>query len=227
MRGTNMEGQRYTGFVGQKFNEDGSVRRFPGNTVISKITPDMPIYSGLVEKQQQLKNVPCAGKYAFLPPSSLHMTVIEGVCDQVRRKENWPKNLPLDMPMEQVNRFFVECYGRLSPPESFNMRLARTRFSNLLFMVLEPADKNTSKSLKTFRDSFAKETGIRFPNHDTYTFHISMAYNLIPLTDEDRVILKAAEEEVFHKFSIEHPTFRLKAPTLTSFDTMFRFDDLC
>ena len=32
--------QQYTGFVGQKFNEDGSVRRFPGNTVISKITPN-------------------------------------------------------------------------------------------------------------------------------------------------------------------------------------------
>jgi hypothetical protein len=49
-----MEKPRYMGCVGQKFNEDGSVREFPGNTVISKITPDMPIYTGLELRKPRL-----------------------------------------------------------------------------------------------------------------------------------------------------------------------------
>jgi hypothetical protein len=219
--------KQYTGFVGQKFNEDGSVRGFPGNTVISKISPDMPIYAGLVETQRRLKALDSAGKYAFLPPSSLHMTVIEGVCDQVRTPEKWSSKLALDMPLPDVNRFVSDCYARLSPPESLSMRIARTYFGRLLLVILEPADALTAKSLADFRDQFARESGIRFPNHDDYTFHISLAYLLINMRADEESVFQAEQDEVLSDLSSRFPVLELRKPDLTSFENMFRFDNLC
>lgn len=218
--------KQYTGFVGQKFHEDGSVREFPGNTVISKITPDMLIYSGLVETQERLKALDRAGKYAFLPPSSLHMTVIEGVCDQVRTPARWSSELALDMPLPEVNQFVLDCYARLSPPDSLRMRIAKTDFSQLLFIVLEPADAAAERSLKDFRDQFALETGIRFPNHDTYTFHVSLAYKLIHLTADEERVFRGEQEEVLQDLVTKYPVLELRKPDLTSFENMFRFDNL-
>ncbi len=50
-----METSQYTKAVGQKFHKDGSVRRFPGTTVISTLPPSLPIYAGLVDAQERLK----------------------------------------------------------------------------------------------------------------------------------------------------------------------------
>lgn len=218
---------QYTGAVGQKFNKDGSVREFPGNTVISKITPDMPVYSGLVETQDMLKAIDSGGKYGFLPPSSFHMTVIEGVCDQVRRPENWTSKLPLDAPLAEVTQLVLDRYRKLSPPESLSMRIVRANFSNLLTIRLEPADAPTAKALKDFRDQFASETGIRFANHDTYTFHISLAYRLIQMTPEEERPFQELQEETGPKLQARFPVIELNPPVLTTFDDMFRFDELC
>ncbi len=66
-----MEAPQYTKAVGKKFYKDGSVRRFPGNTVISKILPSLPIYAGLVDAQKRLKAADSMGKYVFFPTAQL------------------------------------------------------------------------------------------------------------------------------------------------------------
>jgi len=222
-----MSGTRYTWAVGQKFNEDGSVRRFAGNTCISRITEDMPLYTGLMEVQKRMKALECAGKYGFLPPSSFHMTVIEGVCDQVRKAERWSSKLPLDTPLEEFNQRMLEWFAKLSPPDSFTMRVAGADFSKLQYIALEAASQETTLSLKEFRDAFSEETGIRFPDHDTYRFHMSLAYKLIHLTPEEEEVIKENELEVQQELVEKYPTFKLPSPVLTVFDNMFRFDDAC
>lgn len=222
-----MEKPQYTRHVGQKFNEDGSVRAFPGNTCISKIVPEMPIYTGLVQLQERLKELDVDGKYGFLPPSSFHMTVIEGVCDQFRRPENWSSKLPPDMPLADVTEFVLERYKKLTPPASMRMQVARTYFQGLLLVILKPADTETAQALKSFRDQFAAETGIRFKNHDDYTFHISLAYRLIEMTPEEEQPFVDLQEEAARKLQAAYPTFELRKPSLTTFQSMFQFDDIC
>lgn len=68
-----MDKSKYTRFVGVKFNDDGSVRAFPGNTVISKITVEMPIYTGLVAAQDKLKTLDFAGKYSRSYPMRIRV----------------------------------------------------------------------------------------------------------------------------------------------------------
>lgn len=222
-----MEKPQYTRHVGQKFNEDGSVRTFPGNTCISKVVPEMPIYSGLLELQNRLKALDVNGKYGFLPPSSFHMTVIEGVCDQFRKPELWSSKLPLDMPLNEVTKFVLERYRKLTPPTSLRMQVARTYFEGLLLVILQPADAVAAKALKDFRDQFAEETGIRFRNHDNYTFHISLAYRLIEMTPEEEQQFVALQEEAARKLQQAYPVFEMRKPSLTTFENMFQFDDIC
>ena len=220
-----MEAPQYTRAVGQKFNKDGSVRRFPGNTVISKITPATPIYVAIVEAQQRLKAANWAGKYAFLPPSSFHMTVIEGLCDHVRRPELWSKELDLEMPFDEVNQFMLERFARLSPLTRIEMRILPIKTSRLLVVGLEPADPECARSLQHFRDEFSLGTGIRFPDHDTYRYHITLAYNLIELTADEEPAVVSAQEDVQSGLASGYPSIALKEPRLTFFENMFHFDD--
>ena len=219
--------QKYTRFVGEKFHEDGSVRAFPGNTVISKITPDMPIYVGLVEAWERLKAVEFAGKYAFLPPTSFHMTVMEGLCEQVRTPEQWSTKLSLHMPLAEVNQFMRDCFSRILLPRTLTMRIVSGVFSQLIVLYLEPADTDTAQALKTFRDQFSRETGIRFPRHDAYTYHISLAYNLIPLAASEEHMIQEEQQEIQHALSIKYPSFQLGRPRLTFFENMSQFEDAC
>ncbi len=222
-----IEHQQYTKVIGEKFHKNGSVRTFPGNTVISKIPDDLPIYAGLVEAQKRLKAIDTSGKYAFLPPSSLHMTVMEGLCDQVRIPERWSQKLDLHKAWGDVNQFMFDCFSRMSPPHSLTMRIAGFSFSRWPVLVLEPANPTTAHSLQDFREQFSLETGIRFPNHETYTYHISLAYNLIVLTDDDERLFRKTQQELYHALSATYPIIELAPPRLTYFENMFRFDDAC
>lgn len=107
---------KYAEAVGQKLNEDVLVRRFPGNTVIAKIPSSLPICSGIVEAQERLKAADSSGTYVFLPTSCFHMTVMEGLCDQVGTPELWSRKLDLQLPLADVNQFVLECFARTVSP---------------------------------------------------------------------------------------------------------------
>jgi len=216
----------YTHHVGTKFNRDGTARTFPGNTVISKIGSDMPVYAALVEAQNRLKSLECAQKYAFLPPASFHMTVIEGLCDQVRKPKNWTTKLALDLPLVDTNKFLIDLFPLITPPDLVEMRIAGRGGTGVLMIMLEPADKESMIAMTAYRDRFADETGIRFPGHDDYKFHISLAYNLIELTESEERQLTQTYASVLHDISTTIGSFRLNPPSLACFENMLTFNDL-
>ncbi len=216
---------QYTKAVGQKFHKDGAVRQFPGNTIISKIPPSLPIYAGLVAAQEKLQLADISSKYVFLPPSSFHMTVIEGMCDQVREPHKWSTALDLQMSFPAVNRFMAKCAAKLSYPASLSMTISPQTIAGWLVIILEPADAAVAQSLYQFREQFSQETGIRFPNHETYTFHISLAYNLLYLTPDEEHLMHNAQQEVQQTLSEQYPIITLPRPCLTYFEDMFRFDN--
>ena len=82
--------------IGTKFNADGTVRRFPGNTIISMVNHGKDIFAHFLHIRALLEASRAAACVTLLPLDSIHMTVIEGVCDQVRREGYWTSLLPLD-----------------------------------------------------------------------------------------------------------------------------------
>ncbi len=207
-----------------KFNPDGSVRFFPGNTVISFIDHRDAVFALFQEVRAMLRGSAAADCVTFLPEDSAHMTVFEGVCDQWRRPEVWTKALPLDAPLTEVDAFFERQFQQAQLLGDARMRAVGLRVGGGYMMRLQPLERRDADSLKRYRDQLSELFTLRFPDHDAYGFHISLCY-ITKAPD-------AAQNDAFERFEREADAyiarkgtvFTVQAPQLTYFRDMFRFE---
>jgi hypothetical protein len=173
----------HTRVVGTKFHPDGSVRQFPGNTIICYCDPASNTYALLDWTQQEIKMQPFADKITLLPMSSMHMTVMQLLCIDHRVAAEWSKNLSLEATVEEADQFFIETVAKVPPPDNFRMAYTGLAVSDVGFgFGLKPADAATHEAIWAFRNAIAEATGVRFPNHNDYKFHISLGYLIVQLT---------------------------------------------
>ncbi len=153
------------------------------------------------------------------------MTVIEGLCEQVRTPERWPHTLGRQMPLTDVNYCMVGCVASVPRPSSITMRLSPCTRPRWLVIILEPANTDTAQLRHQVREQFSLETGVRLPNHTTDTDHISLAYNLLWLTDDEERMMHGVQQEVQYAVSAQYPSLVLGAPQFTYVEDMFRCDN--
>lgn len=209
--------------VHTKFNVDGSVRAFPGNTIICHLPPSSGLYACLLNLYAQLLRSDLSELYSLLPPSSWHMTVFEGVCDQVRRPRFWPGDLDLDAPLAECDARFA---GKLSsfdlsgdPP--YHLRIAGWQpLVNGIALKLAPATTAEEIRLRSLRDRLSHLLQIRHPGHEDYVFHVSIAYLIRYPDDVQQTALSAMLFELLSGLPAE---FELGAPEFCRFDDMFAF----
>lgn len=212
----------YTFHVGEKFNADGTPRSYPGSTVICFTPPDSPIYRIGAALQDELRARPYGHKFGFLPPSSFHMTVFSLICDQRRDPAEWSAALPIDAPLVETDRHFIETVTPIAPPPNFRMIM---NFINGwgYSLVLSPADETTFFALRTYRNQLSRATGVRYPDHDTYVFHMTLAYVLIALTPDEALDYLAWRTARGDALRNQIGVFETGAPVLTFFEDMFAF----
>ncbi|MFT5197287.1 MAG: hypothetical protein ACI85U_004328 [Candidatus Promineifilaceae bacterium] len=214
---------KYTANVGQKFNKDRSVHPFAGNTIICFVDPHIhpTIYNEAVWAQIQLLGMSCTHKFGFLPPSSFHMTVVEGLNDQGRRPERWSRQLPLDASLEEMDRFLIDRCAELDFPGHFKIGFKQMKAPATL--SVGPINEKANRDIWQFRNQIADLTGIRRADFDDYKFHITLGYNLIEL-EPDEV---AEQNEVFQRIDKRlketFGVFKTASPMLTFFDDMTKF----
>lgn len=213
---------QYTHHVGEKFHEDGSVRQYPGSTVICFADPDSALYQAGITVQDALSAQPFGHKFALLPPSSFHMTVFSLILDARRVLPLWSVFLPVDTPLKQMDQFFIERVAAVDPPDNFRMCLTYIGGKGLSFR-LSPADEGTYEALRDYRGRISEVTGVRYPDHDTYEFHLTLAYNLIVLTDDENRAFAEWKLKLGEALRCEVGVFDTGAPQLTFFDDMFAF----
>ena len=201
-----MEQRIETKNIGRKFNPDGSVRFFPGNTVISKLHEDSEIYPLISRISRSFREVQ-GSKYAFLPEHSFHMTVIQGVCDEDRKAELWSRHLSLETPLEETDVFFD--------------RVDTER--DIIIVRFGPAAETDRKRMEEYRSELSELLGIRFPDHDSYGFHVSVAYKLWKLEPEEAAAVEQVRDQWNETCSVSRPSFLLPQPELTFFENMFEF----
>ena len=211
------------GTEGKKFNTDGTVRNFPGNTIICMLAPDSRVYQLMVQAQERLAKMGCFKKFAMLPSSSLHMTVIEGVCDQVREEGKWPSSLPLSTPLAEVRQFFKEQVSEISAPSSFRMSFMGVGTGNVIKIDIKPADETEEESMARYRDEVASRTGLRLAGHDTYAFHISLAYRIEDLSVPEMAELDATVSVLAQSLTETFGCLETGPPQLCFFEDMFSF----
>lgn len=209
--------------IGKKFNADGTVRRFPGNTIISPVHQDCALFPHFLHIRQLLQNSPAAPCVTLLPLSSIHMTVIEGVCDQVRLPDHWTSLLPLDCPLSETDALFEARFAGLPPLGPVALRMTHVVFTGAILLRMEPVTQADADRLRRYRNDASAALGLRFPNHDRYRFHITLGYFTKEPTPQEEQALHAFLEQA-DRYIAQHE-IRLQAapPQLTFFDDMFRF----
>ena len=210
--------------VGTKFHPDGSVRRFAGNTFVSATGPGHPAHSALREVADRLAASEAGDRLALLPPSSYHMTVFEGINDQVRAVDRWPVELPLDATLDEANAFFADRLAGFEAGDVGPFRLGATGLhvgDVGIYIALEPRDDVENGRLRGLRDRLRDRLGFSKPGHETYRFHISLAYWIRhPRPSPTWDMQRAGLDELTRRLL---PEIEVPAPDFCHFDDMFAF----
>jgi hypothetical protein len=151
------------------------------------------------------------------------MTIFEGVCDQRRKPEVWPKDLPLDAPLASCHDLFRDKLSKFDLGIQTPLRLAVTGLvmsPSGIRLDLAPIDAAEEKRLRGLRDRLSGLLQIRARGHDTYVFHLALAYRFLPIGREDEEALLALLQECH--MAILHD-FELDVPEFCHFDDMFAF----
>lgn len=211
-----------------KFDPDGNVQPYPGNTIVSHLLHSSDLYTSLLGLYDKLEASPLAHLFALLPPSSWHMTVFEGVTDKVREPEFWPSDLSMDIPLEECTAHFAKKLKEFdlqeggAPP----YRLTIKGFDPLkagIGVRIELQTPEENRQFRELRDRLSETLKIRFPCHDTYGLHISIAYFLRYLTEEQSAELTTLLVEHLEGVPKE---FELGAPEFCRFKDMRAFERL-
>lgn len=219
---------KYAPSVGVKFHEDGSVRHFPGNTFICHVNPTLDLIGELTWAQEQLKAMKCGYKFAYLPISSMHMTIFEGVCDQVRLTEKWTSKLPLEAPIEQTTDFFASAIDSLGTHAGFEMVFDYVYNCPVggSAVRIKPANTATAAALANCRNQLRETTGIDMPDFDSYHFHITLSYRVIELEEHEKEELKATTDTIAERLSTTFGLLKHGPVEFCTFENMFKFTPL-
>jgi hypothetical protein len=209
--------------VGRKFHADGTPRAFPGNTIICFVAPESAVGRAASVFQAALQAEPYGAKFFLLPPSSFHMTVMELLCDQVRVAERWSSRLSLDSTLPASDAFFAEHVPAVPAPAGLVMRVHDLYYANNIMLTLEPAHAPTATALQAYRAAIAEVSGVRFPDHDSYGFHISLAYQLYELSAAEQAAFAELCAAWAPQLQAAGTEIALPPPELTAFDDMTRF----
>lgn len=170
-----------------------------------------------------------SSKIALLPPSSWHMTIIEGVTDVYREEALWP---PLKNTVP-VQDYTAEVSAKLKQLDQSLVEEGLTAaycmrvdgFQPLtagIALRLEATSSDEDTRVRRLRDRIADEAlGFRMPGHDNYEFHVSIAYLLQHLSDSEQTALGTELEGCLHGF--RQLEFGLDSAEFCVFDDMFAF----
>jgi len=214
---------RYSKHVALKFDQDGKVLEFPGSTVICHVPTDSPTHAFLIRLRDCIKTQPWASKYSFLPPSSYHMTVFDVVCDQFRTPAHWTSRLPLDAPLEDVDRLLIEQWQNIDRPATFSVSCQRFYVRDVIGISLSPTSSEVEREMRNYRDILSQAFGVRYPNHAYYGFHITLAYHIKRLSQFDSLQAQCFVLQNRRSIQKEFGLLQFDSPELTFFADMTHF----
>ncbi len=209
------------GAVGQKFDPAGRVLPFAGNTFLCHIAPASEAHAALTEASLALQQGPFAQAFSFLPPSSFHMTVFEGVCDAHLDGDRWPAGMATDTPLDKVTDAFGAAAARLALPQS--QTIQPTGIFAGFSVAVSGADAGAEASLRQTRQALRDATGIRRADFDSYDFHITLGYLLRWLTPDQAEAVLDLSQVVFARLLARAPVITLGPVEFCRFDDMHAF----
>lgn len=213
-----------------KFNPDGSPRPFAGNTVICHL-PQQSLFRDVVAALGDgLRSSSFSGKLAVLPSDSYHVTILSGPNDQDRARYGWPSDIPINTPIAECNRIIGERIARFRMHSELPIRFCVDKEKNLApqrasGLQLVPADAKEKLKLRMLRDQMATEVfRYRTADHETFGFHISLAYQMSAFTAEERREYQSRLVHHIPTIIATAPVIEFGVPEFCTFGDMYRFE---
>ncbi len=215
---------KYPQWVNYKFEPDGAVRPFAGNTILSHVPKESDMYRSLVQIHREINGSDFAGLFALLPPESYHTTILEGVCDAIRDQNHWPRDLPLNAPLCECTRLFESKLAEFDIGDHSRFRMAVKGWTALedgIGLHVMPVDDAEEVRLLSLRDILSECLELRLPNHVGYDLHVSIGYSLRFLTEKEEQHITAFLNAQLSKLP---STFELGPVEFCTFSDMFAFE---
>lgn len=208
-----------------KFAPDGTPRRYPGNTITSHPASGDPAFAALARLVAPLKDDPRAGAHVFLPAQSYHMTLFRGVNDRRRNVAEWPRDLPLDMPLADVTEAFATRLAGLRLGSCISMRpeALEQNAGGEIRLRLAGTDAAETARLERMRATLAAALDLDRTDGDARHFHITLSYRIRPARPADEAELAELLARDFVAFVAAHPVVNLHAPALCTYEDMLAF----
>lgn len=210
-------------YLGRRFDAGGNFLHEPGNTVVSHVVPGSATEGALTRVRARLEALPFADCFAWTPAESWHMTVFQGTIEGRRAAPFWPGGMALDAPIDETTQVLATRLEGFAPAEPFAVKLVEV---TPLGLVVAGATGEDERWLRTLRDRLAEAFGYRHPDHDDYTFHVTLAYvkKWLPAGAED--VYLPALDAIGRDFAAEIPALELAPPAFCSFRDMNLFSPL-
>ncbi len=207
-----------------KFDNDGNPLHWPGCTIICPIQESSLVSSLLSEVQENFKEIAPKKKYTFLPQSSFHMTLFDCCNVSTFKSSFWPKNIQETENYLEVANILSDRLKNYQFPNPLTVKL--NKFFGGFSTLLTPYSSKDEETLRSCRDDLSNLLGIKFENHLRYTFHITLAYLLEPLTLEEVSRLIDLEKKMNKKFKNKIPLIYLSQPEICVFNDMYKFTNI-
>ncbi|MEU2674584.1 DUF1868 domain-containing protein [Streptomyces sp. NPDC007164] len=207
---------------GGKWYPDGSPRRFPGLTFTTPVAAGA-FKDALTQVRDKIRQAPLGALFVTLPHDTYHTTILEGPVDQPRSATTWPKDLPIDTPLDDVLAAFLDKLRRssLTAPRTltFTPREVNdiTKPNKVFSIKLQP-DAATATALASFRAALGSL--LQIPAPTSYDFHVTVGYRLYTNTEAEVAQLQAWRTECLQ---LMPPTVTLSGCQFTVFDNMAGF----
>ncbi|BCH31335.1 hypothetical protein MesoLjLc_32650 [Mesorhizobium sp. L-8-10] len=210
-------------YLGIRFDATGTFMPTPGNTVVSHVVPGSRTEAALARVRQGLMDLPYGDRFAYTPVSSHHMTVFQGIIEGRRKPDYWPEGVALDAAVEQTTSLFLDRLSSFPRGDPFHMKVVSV---TPLGLVLEGATERDEYTVRALRDDLVGPFGYRHPDHDSYTFHITMAYPKAWLPAGAEAAYLPALAALKDSLAQEIDMVELGAPAFCEFTDMTEFRPL-
>ena len=204
-----------------KFDHNGKPLPFPGCSIISKIPLKSDLFYEIKLLQLKYKDLSPEKAYTYLPATSFHMTLFDCCNVNTVNTPYWPKKIVEDNNYTKIAYVLSKRIKKYIFPDKFDLKLKKL-FGGYS-IILEGNTNKDEKIIRGCRNKLSDLLGIRFENHDTYTFHITLAYILRKLKGDEIEKLIKTNSRLQDIFIKNFPIIQIEKPVLCTFENMYEF----